>query len=205
MKLVLISDTHGLHDRLGIPPCDVLIHAGDFSNHGTVEDAGNFLRWFSMQPAKHRVLVAGNHDIFAEEHAAEFGRMVTRYEMNYLNDSGVAIDGINFWGSPITPQFFDWAFMRERGHAIRKHWDAIPEGTDVLITHGPPRGVGDMTSRGEAAGCVDLMERVVKVEPKLHVFGHIHEGRGEYRLGVSRFINASSVGRYMHPPIVTEL
>lgn len=207
MRIVCISDTHGLHARLGVPNCDMLIHSGDFTSSGKLAEVVEFLRWFSIQPAKHRILIAGNHDDFAERCAAEFGRMLRHYDVHYLSDSGVTLDGLSVWGSPITPQFFDWAFTRERGHAIRKHWEMIPVGTDVLVTHGPPQGVGDMTARGEAAGCADLLQRVKFIAPKIHVFGHIHDGRGEYRLhGLrTRFVNASSVSRYLHPPVVIDL
>jgi Icc-related predicted phosphoesterase len=204
VKLVALSDTHGLHDRLAVPPCDVLVHAGDFSPRGTREDAVNFLLWFDAQPAKRRILVAGNHDCFVEEHPAEWKRMLLSYPgITYLNDSGCEYGGLRFWGSPITPKFFDWSFMRERGHEIRKHWALIPQDTDVLITHGPPRGVGDRNDRGEFCGCADLTERVFDVEPRLHVFGHIHEGRGEYRLPNrrTRFLNVASIHRALYEPV----
>lgn len=190
MKIVALSDTHV------VPRCDLLIHAGDFSGRGRVEDTVDFLQWFERQPAKHRVLIAGNHDLFAEAHAAEFSRMLRAYEIAHLHDSGIEIDGLKIWGSPYTPKFFDWAFMRERGEAIRAHWDLIPEDTDILITHGPPLGRGDRNDKGEFCGCADLLKRVEVVKPRLHIFGHIHEGRGEYRWHGqrTRFVNAANIG-----------
>jgi Icc-related predicted phosphoesterase len=208
MRIVALSDTHGLHDRLTVPECDVLIHAGDFSTHGRVEDTVDFLRWFEAQPARHRVLVAGNHDLFVEAHAAEFARMLTKYpRITYLQERAVTIDGVTFYGSPITPKFFDWAFMRERGKAIRAHWDAIPDGVDVLITHGPPYGIADRNDRGDYCGCEELADRVFRVEPRLHIFGHIHEGRGEYRLTDKRtsFVNVASINRALYQPVAIDL
>jgi Icc-related predicted phosphoesterase len=208
MRIVALSDTHSLHGKLTVPPCDLLIHAGDFSSHGRVEDTVDFLQWLERQPAKHRVLVAGNHDLFVEAHAAEWERMLRAYPgIVYLQDSGCEIDGLRVWGSPITPRFFDWAFMRDRGHAIRKHWDLIPDDVDILITHGPPRGIGDRNDRGDLCGCADLAERVFAVDPRLHVFGHIHEGRGEYRLPDrrTRFVNVASVYRALREPAVIDL
>ena len=84
---------------------------------------------------------------------------------------------MKFYGSPQQPAFFDWAFNVERGPAkIGKFGERIPADTDVLVTHGPPLGRGDLCSSGLRAGCVDLLQHVQqRVKPKLHVFGHIHE------------------------------
>lgn len=205
MKLVLISDTHGNHTKLGIPPCDVLVHCGDFSNVGTFEQTREFLIWMEAQPAERKILVPWNHDIFCEKSPELVREMATKRGVHFLIDERLEIDGLKFWGSPYTPTFFDWSFMEPRGPALRAHWSKIPDDTDILITHGPPQGIGDATPRGEAAGCADLLDRIMKIQPKVHVFGHIHEGRGEYRLGETRFINAASIGRYLHPPIVVEV
>lgn len=212
MKVALISDTHSMHVHLQIPECDLLIHAGDFSGRGTLQDLVNFLAWFSGQPAHHRVFIAGNHDVFCEEHSAEAKRLIATYgdSVRYLCDGETTIDGLRVWGSPVTPRFFDWAFNRDRGEAIRCHWDMIPDGIDVLVTHGPPMGLGDRNRDGEHVGCQDLLDRVLTVAPALHAFGHIHEGRGEYRVDglETRFINASSLDstyRHMRGPVVVDL
>jgi len=97
----------------------------------------------------------------------------------------VEIEGVRFWGSPWQPWFFDWAFNLERGEEIRAKWELIPDDTEVLITHGPPQGHGDMTSRGEGAGCADLLARIRQVKPRYHLFGHIHEGYGTSTDGVT--------------------
>lgn len=96
-----------------------------------------------------------------------------------LNDSGFEFDGVKIWGSPITPWFHDFAFNRHRGMRIRPHWDMIPDDTNILVTHGPPMGILDLTSRGIYAGCQDLLERIKQLKQlKLHLFGHIHEAHG---------------------------
>ena len=132
----------------------------------------------------------------------------------YLNDSGVEIEGIKIWGSPIQPSFNDWAFNRDRGEDIKKHWDKIPSDTDVLITHGPPMGILDKTARGEAVGCRDLFNKVKKINPRVHAFGHIHEAYGMIKKSLARkrkqtvFINASNVNlnyNLVNPPIVIDL
>ncbi|HXN74932.1 MAG TPA: hypothetical protein VN855_00385, partial [Candidatus Acidoferrum sp.] len=109
-----------------------------------------------------------------------------------LNDSGIEVEGIKIWGSPVQPFFHDWAFNRRRGAEIKKHWDLIPEDTEILVTHGPPLGILDVTIRnGEHVGCADLMDKILISQIKLHTFGHIHEGHG-YKYQDGRvFVNAS--------------
>ncbi|WP_308873929.1 metallophosphoesterase family protein [Thiothrix subterranea] len=139
MNLTFISDTHSLHDRLpAIDAGDVLIHCGDFTGRGTLDDTLNFAEFMAAQPFTHKIVIAGNHDWCFEDKRRKIAEHILKeYGLIYLNDSGIEIDGVKFWGSPIQPEFCDWAFNRERGEAIRQHWDKIPADTDVLITHGP--------------------------------------------------------------------
>lgn len=109
----------------------------------------------------------------------------------YLCDTGITIEGINIWGSPITPTFFNWAFNRDRGSNIAKYWDKIPQNTDILITHGPPSGILDRTISGSNAGCGDLLKKIELIKPKYHLFGHIHEAYGVYETAHTTFINGS--------------
>jgi transcriptional regulator with XRE-family HTH domain len=98
----------------------------------------------------------------------------------YLENEGIALGGITSWWSPITPVFPNWAFHVERGAASRRYWDRIPLGTDVVITHGPPYGTLDKRHiLGSRFGCKDLIQAVLRVKPKLHVFGHIHGSYGQ--------------------------
>lgn len=211
MRIVAISDTHGHHKVLGVPPCDVLVHAGDYSGRGIQDELHMFLLWMQAQEqAVHKVMVPGNHDIFCEEFTAVARNMATARGVHFLIDEPLELDGMKFWGSPYTPEFYNWAFMRPRGHRIRQHWDAIPTDTDVLITHGPPHGLADSNIQGEHCGCMDLLERVMIVKPKVHIFGHIHESRGECKLPSMRtkFVNASSIchqHRRIMPPTVIEV
>lgn len=209
MKLVCISDTHNQHDFLELPEGDVLIHSGDWTGTGTTQQVIKFIRWFASQPHPHKVLVAGNHDITLDlpfyqvnhhrfhkkkpHDAHHIKSYVLREEgIHYLEDSSVTIDGVKFYGSPITPTFCNWAFNVDRGLPIRAVWSGIPEDTDVLITHGPPYGIGDEIPGEGKVGCHDLLKRVREVKPKVHVFGHIHEGYGVYEHEGTTFINPSS-------------
>jgi Icc-related predicted phosphoesterase len=197
MRIALISDSHGKHDGLVLPEADILIHAGDFSQRGRLNEVQDFMQWLDRQPHPHKVLIAGNHDFLAEKEPDLFQSLIPP-SVTYLNDSGVEIGGLKIWGSPIQPWFYDWAFNRQRGAEIRKHWDLIPADTDILITHGPPYGILDKTAQGEVVGCADLMERVNAIQPRLHVFGHIHEGHGMEQRGKTTFVNASVLNlRYM--------
>lgn len=191
MQITLISDTHTKHKQLKLTKGDLLIHAGDICNHGTELEVLQFINWFRDQPFKHKIFTAGNHDWFLENLSPDYFKKILPKDVTYLNDSGVCIDGINIWGSPIQPTFFNWAFNRERGAAIDKHWQLIPKNTDILITHGPPFGILDQTMRGEAVGCEDLMKKANEIKPKLHVFGHIHEGYGLIDKENTTFVNAA--------------
>lgn len=205
MKFVFISDTHSLHEQVALPEGDVLVHAGDFSMRGSLPEVSAFLDWFEGQPHRHKVLVAGNHDFLAEREPGVF-RALLPESVIYLENNGIEIEGLRLWGSPITPWFFDWAFNRHRGADIRPYWEAIPHGTDVLITHGPPYGILDEVLRDpRPVGCRDLLRRIEKIRPKVHVFGHIHEGYGQLEHDGTLFINAASVDvRYkpVNAPVV---
>ena len=206
MKIVLISDTHGNHNFI-IPEGDILIHAGDVSLRGTKKEIDCFIDWFQKQPHKHKIFIAGNHDFYFEE-ALKNNIKINDTNLNYLNDSGCEIEGIKFWGSPIQPTFFNWAFNRERGEEIKKYWDLIPNDTDVLITHGPPHKILDLTKNGEYVGCEELKKKVLEIKPKLHVFGHIHEAYGKTVRNKTTFVNASLLDdkyRNVNAPIVIDI
>ena len=205
MKIVAISDTHGMHKHLEVPLGDMLIHAGDVCNRGTQNEAIDFIEWFSQQAHKYKIFIAGNHDSFFENASVSFIKESIPNNVIYLNDSGITIEGIHIWGSPIQPEFFNWAFNRNRGEEIAEHWKMIPQNTDILITHGPPFGILDLTADGKKVGCQDLLETIQEVLPKYHIFGHIHEAAGQTDVEGTYFINASSANenyRLVNEPIV---
>jgi predicted phosphodiesterase len=193
-----ISDTHGLHKRLQLPGGDLLIHAGDCSSGEELEPVLEFLDWLQEQNYAYRVLIAGNHDYQFELIPEHLEEECKKRGIILLNDSGCVIEGIKIWGSPIQPWFGDWAFNRQRGPEIRKHWDLIPTDTEILITHGPPYGILDDVMKNSGAnklvGCEDLSRRIVQTQVKLHVFGHIHENGGHAVLEGRTYVNASTVG-----------
>lgn len=191
MRIIFLSDTHTHHDELTVPEGDMVVHAGDFSYRGLENEVAGFFEWFSALPHPFKVFIAGNHDFMAER-APDLFRSMLPANLIYLEDSGVEIAGIRIWGSPVQPWFFDWAFNRQRGPDIRKHWDLIPDDTDLLITHGPPFGILDRVVRdGKQVGCADLLEKVQAVQPRVHVFGHIHEAYGQVQREGTLYLNAS--------------
>jgi Icc-related predicted phosphoesterase len=176
-----------------VPEVDVLIHAGDFTRRGRTEEAERFVAWFAAQPGE-KVLVAGNHDRCSEYRPEAMRALAARHGITYLVDEAATVAGLRVFGSPMTPDFMSGAWNRARGPAIRASWELIPESLDVLVTHGPPKGVRDKTFLGAHVGCADLGEIVRDRPPRLHVFGHIHEDPGEAFLpGLqTRFVNAAS-------------
>jgi Icc-related predicted phosphoesterase len=200
MRLVVISDTHGLHSRIDeLPDGDVLVHAGDFMNSGyNPEELRSFNRWLGEQPFEHCVVCAGNHDRYFQNSPQEARSHLTN--AIYLESAGVTIDNVTFWGSPYTPEFLNWAFMYPRGSAARRYWDEVPYKLDVLITHGPPFGILDQVSPGGAhLGCEELLKSVEEKKPKVHLFGHIHGGAGTLESGGTRFVNAAYLNEQYKP------
>ncbi|HMP54588.1 MAG TPA: metallophosphatase domain-containing protein [Candidatus Melainabacteria bacterium] len=199
LKVVAISDIHNRTPEL--PEGDLLVVAGDLSSHGSREELSDINHYLIEQSHKFKhkpVIIAGNHDRILEKHGAT-GAAELMSAGFYLQDDLLEIDGIRIWGSPWTPQFMNWSFMKERGEDIKTAWDKIPEGIDLLITHGPPESILDLCPSGNV-GCeelrITLTERL-KSPPAVHVFGHIHEAYGEFVLGRTRYYNVSICdGRY---------
>jgi Icc-related predicted phosphoesterase len=206
IRIVAISDTHGFHRGLEIPDGDLLIHAGDLTGNGTLDELSEFNGWLASLPHCFKIVIAGNHDWCFERRSQEAVSCLTAGV--YLQDQGVLLNGLTIYGSPWQPWFFNWAFNLQRGAEIRAKWDMIPTKVDVLVTHGPPLGHGDATWRGEHAGCHDLLAAVERIRPKLHIFGHIHEGAGVTESDHTTFVNASSCDAFfspVNPPIVIDL
>ena len=221
VRIVCISDTHGLHHEIenkfgGLPEGDILIHAGDVSNIGDLWDIERFLNWFSIQPFDHKIFVAGNHDWGFERERHTCISIINElnekeYNIHYLEDSGVEIEGLKFWGTPVTNPFMNWAFNVETDKRI-EHWNIIPDDTDILITHSPPYGICDLSTYGhEHVGCPYLLYAIKeRIKPKLHVFGHVHSAYGiEEHEGIT-YVNASVLNeRYgvdvKQPPILLDI
>ena len=211
MKLCIISDTHTKHKLIGINnyEADVLIHCGDISGNGGSGAIQQFLDWFgSLDQFKHKIFIAGNHD-WLFERTNLLGRKLVPNNVIYLEDEEVVIDGVKFYGTPVQKHFCNWAFNRDESK-LAEHWAAIPDDTDVVITHSPPYSILDLVPwRGECHGSPSLYKEIVeRIKPKIHCFGHIHESYGIKEIDNIKFINASClVGSYMavNDPVIIEI
>lgn len=196
MIIDCISDLHGSQPYL--EGGDLLIIAGDLTARDEVEGYYFFNNWLRSikNLYKQIVLIAGNHDGCIQNRSFD----TDFFDAKYLQDEEFEFEGLKIYGSPWTPVFGNWYFMKNRGPHIKEVWDRIPTDTDILITHGPPFGIMDFvqegTRKGRFCGCDDLYERLSSLPKlKLHVFGHIHYSYGHiiYKQdfpGV-QFVNAS--------------
>lgn len=212
MRIVMVSDTHNKHNKIVLPEGNILVHSGDFSGMGKKSEVKNFFKWITKQSDnfEHIVFIAGNHELSFEDKASWVDELIDGLPKNvhYLEDSEVIIDGMKFYGTPWQPEFYNWAFNLKRGVECAEKWALIPEDTDVLLSHGPPKYMCDyMPWDLINIGCQDLLNRVMVVKPKLHVFGHIHVGYGYKEYEDVLFVNASTCNESYDPvnkPIVVE-
>lgn len=213
-RIVCLSDTHNCNSQIEVPDGDILIHAGDATITGTVEEVKRFNKWFASLPHKHKIFVAGNHDWLFERND-ELARTLLDTKIIYLQDSQTKIDGLKIYGSPWQPRFYDWAFNLNRGYELAAKWKLIPSDVDILVTHGPPNGILDLVPRqgwDENTGCEELLKRVEEIAAfgklKLHIFGHIHCGYGTAEKFGVKFVNASNCDEQYNPtqpPVVIDL
>lgn len=167
MKIVHISDTHGYHRQLReLPNADLIVHLGDFTMGGTELEAIDFMNWFCGLPYAHKIFISGNHD------DCLYGAHINGldHNVNYLCNSGVDINGVKFYG---VPMFMGDCVTDRQQHNIER----IPADTDVLITHNPAYGILDFDENINY-GDELLLTKVIEIQPKLHMFGHIHAQHG---------------------------
>lgn len=209
LRVVCLSDTHGHHRAIEVPPGDLFVHAGDFTKRGTLAEVADFDHFLAELPHPHKLVVAGNHD-FLFERDPSLARATLSHAL-YLEHDFAELAGLRIFGSPWQPWFHDWAFNLRRGEALRARWAQVPERLDLLVTHTPPHGVLDLVARGPHVGCEELRAALPRIRPRAHVFGHIHEAHGTAELGElpgTRFVNASICDLAYRPanePIVFEL
>ena len=222
MRIVLISYTHSLHEIMyePLPKGDVLIHSGDCTNVGGQRDLIKFVHWIqNLKKFDTKIFIAGNHDWCFERKEPWLSQYINDENLSqsgcyYLEDSFMTIEDpefsrpIKIYGTPWQPWFYDWAFNVQRDE-IYKHWEKIPLDTDILITHGPPQEILDLTLGGDKPGCSSLRYYIEeKIKPALNVFGHIHEAYGTMVVGDTLFVNASTCTRRYIPsnkPIIVDL
>jgi Icc-related predicted phosphoesterase len=186
MKIMFLSDTHGRHLEITelygeLPYVDIIVHSGDCTRYGEFEETDLFMNWFSNRNAMHKVLVAGNHDFVLQQTDRRNWLLANNYGVTYLEDSFININGLGIYGSPWSPVFGMWAFMKHRNAELDEVWQKVPTdgSVDLLVTHTPRYGRFDVSVRGNYnVGCEMLANRINDINPKVHVFGHIHECGG---------------------------
>lgn len=176
VRVVCVSDPHNSQPEL--PSGDILIHAGDLTQSGSYKEMCDALSWLREQPFRHKIVIAGNHDtlledsrVDAERHSLDWG------DITYLENSSSTLKfpsgrTVKVFGSPHSPKHGNSTFQYPRGLDV---WtDIAPSDLDILVTHAPPKAHLDLSH-----GCEHLLRALWRTRPKLHVFGHIHEGYGQ--------------------------
>ena len=181
MKIWHISDTHGFHNHLNIPEgIDLVIHTGDCSNHMSPYEneweVKNFLMWYENLDIPNKIYIPGNHDTSIENGLVKASDFIPR-GIHLLMHDWIDVNGIKIFGSPYTPTFGQWSFMKSR-ETINRVWETIPEGMDIIGVHGPCKGILDLSynRKKELEFCGDnaLKKHILKLKPKYFLSGHIH-------------------------------
>lgn len=203
MKLWLISDTHNRHKDLRIPSdIDAVIHCGDESESGNEwlnePEARAFFDWYSTLDIPQKVFVPGNHSTAIEQGLV---RPEQYPKVRFLIHDQTSLNGLTIFGTPYTPKFFNWSYMRER-EDLDIVWQSIPDDVDILISHGPPKGFMDVTRDFNTldpvhVGSKSLTRHVTqRIKPMVHAFGHIHDEPSIRNFGIvndgsTTFVNCS--------------
>lgn len=202
MLITAISDLHGTFPK--VPSCDLLIIAGDLCPDvfGGLPAKRNpvlqkqwfewdFLQWLRKQPAEFKVITWGNHDycghLIPNKHYPK--------NIHVVSDGMIMIDGIKLWLTPWSNQFMDWAWMKPHAE-LAAVYAQIPEDVDILVSHQPPYGYGDVypdlgTGKMEHIASSELLYTIERVKPKVVVCGHLHGGHGTYQHGETTIYNVS--------------
>lgn len=217
VKIVCIAD---MHSKLNfkVPECDLLLIAGDmepayYSDTMSVGLQSTWLNmefryWLGDQPVKECVAIAGNHSWIWQVAKNRVPKLNANF--HYIEDETIEMFGLKIHGTPVTCIFNDWAFNRSE-EVLQRHWDNIPDDTDILLCHSPIFGIMDKVERynlQKHIGSKSLKRRIREIKPKMVIFGHAH---GEYgvvdKFGI-KFINCSLVNEdydLVREPIIVEV
>ena len=214
VRILCFSDSHHRHTKIPIhmlPKCDIVICAGDFTVWGTPEETQSFCEWFSKLNAKYRIVIAGNHELSFDDYEnkpmmqSNIQTLLRKTQMPierakeimneygddiiYLENESTEVCGLKIYGSPYTHYWKEWAFYYpdDEGPEI---WSAIPPDTDILVTHTCPEYSNDLID-GKHVGCKSLTRAVERIQPCLHLFGHLHDGYGVSKIGKTVVANVS--------------
>jgi predicted phosphodiesterase len=203
LKVYIISDSHGFHHILK-PPSDIdmVIHCGDASNsfdsNKNIAEMQDFLSWYERLNINHKIYVPGNHDTSIERNLINLQDYPT---IKFLIHQETEIEGIRIFGSPYTPTYGNWAYMRNR-NKLGELWKKAPDDVDIWINHGPAKGILDLatdhynSNKIVQTGCASLYKKIMSSKISLICFGHIHQERKLNNYGVinhfgKTFVNAA--------------
>lgn len=229
MRIAALSDQHGFLPE--VPPCDLLIVAGDvcpdvFGKVTARAVPERQALWFDREvrtwlggaPATHKILTWGNHDWCGQvcDFSGDDPRGASTTTLQILVDKGTSVPvspvgqagrSLSVWATPWSNEFMDWAFMRKPA-ALAEVYSSIPVGIDILVSHQPPYGYGDLVrGRTDHLGSRELLATTDRVRPRLVICGHIHGGHGRYEHDGVPIYNVSVVDeqyRLVHPPTIIE-
>jgi Icc-related predicted phosphoesterase len=196
LRIVLLSDMHELHREVDVPEGDILLCAGDWTMQSrSLRSIADFNQWLGELPHQHKICVPGNHETYLQ--TTPTNRSLLTNAILLINE-GVEIEGLRIWGSPVTP--VGPAFGVISAEERRRLYGTIPEDTDILITHGPPRGILDHAPGSHfLSGDQELLDAVTRLKPRCHTFGHVHLPQNSPRIFETEhttFINAALLGPY---------
>ncbi len=208
MKITMISDTHCHHKKIRMPDCDMIVHAGDFTYHGELDEVAQFLKWYGEQDAKYKLLVCGNHEKWISHQGDLLKKMCEDEGIKLLENNYNVIEGLKIYGSPYSRKYGNWAYMLDETDLGTMYQD-IPVDTDILITHGPAYKQLDFCPGGHV-GSTALEYRLTELSNlKLHITGHIHESRGILIKNGLTTVNAAICGipytDVIYNPITVEI
>jgi Icc-related predicted phosphoesterase len=186
MRMLVISDLHG-HLESGravveaVRP-DALLSCGDWGDPDQVTLAD--LQWFSERVPV--LTVYGNHDPLdaLPDWRNRDGSLVTLVNGEVRGLGGLRIAGINgIWAKSHRQLYY--VLDEEVAEAARR---AAAEGpVDVLLSHGCPRGVADLTLGNRHGGQRCFLDAFETVRPRVYLTGHLHRAQ-EYRTRDGRLV-----------------
>ena len=210
LKIWHISDTHSYHDLLDIPSnIDVVIHSGDCSNYkdskNNEPEVRDFIEWYSKIDIPFKIFVPGNHDTSIERGIVKMSDFTSK-DIMFLNSTDVIYKDIKFWGTPCTPSFgTGWAFNKQRTK-MHDLWQLVPEDTNVLISHGPPKGILDLSynqdNELEFCGCNAMKTHVQNKQYDAVLFGHIHNNQDIINAGIMQLSGLKTI--FSNGSVVTD-
>jgi hypothetical protein len=206
VRVVCISDTHN-HIPEDVPPGDILVHAGDMTNGGSIEEIQKQVDWLASLPHKEIIVISGNHDTYLDPrtrpslpedkrtgsidwkrvHYLQHRRLSLTLTIDPSHTeserarllSGPKQRRIKIYGAPQIPACGPMSVHAFQYERGQDAWSkTVPADTDILVTHTPPKYHMDLPLP-DGMGCEHLLAEVKRVKPRLHVFGHVHWGAGQ--------------------------